>query len=124
MQTAKRVAVVGTGQFGRNHCRVIRESGRAELAAVMDSDAARASEAAAAFGSRAVNDLEALAGLADAAVVAVPTTRSNIAQRLVGATSTHFVRSVPVTGCVAAALVCGDTHSKMRCTLGVATMTR
>jgi predicted dehydrogenase len=74
MQPKKRLAVVGTGQFGRNHCRVIGESARAGLAAVVDTDAGRAAEAAAAFGSRAVNDLHALAELADAAVVAVPTT--------------------------------------------------
>ena len=34
----KRLAVIGAGQFGANHCRVVRESERAELAAVVDID--------------------------------------------------------------------------------------
>jgi len=37
---------VGAGQFGRNHCRVARETERAELAAIVDIDQARAEEAA------------------------------------------------------------------------------
>ena len=37
----------GAGQFGRNHCRVVHESERADLVAVVDTDAARAAEAAA-----------------------------------------------------------------------------
>ena len=34
-------AVVGAGAFGSNHCRVVRESQRAELTAVVDLDPAR-----------------------------------------------------------------------------------
>jgi len=67
-----RLAVVGAGAFGRNHMRVVRESGRAELAAVVDTDPARAGEAASQFGCPALN-LEDLPGRVDAAVVAVPT---------------------------------------------------
>jgi len=69
-----RVAVVGAGQFGRNHCRVIHESERAELAAVVDTDPARAAEAAFAYGAEPLLDVQDLAGKVDAAVVAVPTT--------------------------------------------------
>jgi len=68
-----RLAVVGAGQFGRNHCRVIRESERARLAAVVDIDPARAAEAAAS-GAEALTDYRALAGKVDAAIVAAPTT--------------------------------------------------
>jgi len=67
------VAVVGAGQFGRNHCRVVSQSERAELAAVVDLDPARADEAAAAHGSVALADVRELAGRAQAAIVAVPT---------------------------------------------------
>jgi predicted dehydrogenase len=67
-----RVAVVGAGGFGRNHMRVVRESGRAELAAVVDTNPARAAEAAAQFECAAL-DLQDLPGRVDAAVVAVPT---------------------------------------------------
>lgn len=69
-----RIAVVGAGAFGRNHLRVIRDSGRASLAAVLDIDQARAEAAAREFGCPAASSLEELAGMADAAVVAVPTT--------------------------------------------------
>jgi len=68
-----RVAVVGVGEFGRNHVRVIGESSSAELVAVVDSNGARASEAAAANGCASFTDVRELAGEVDAAVVAVPT---------------------------------------------------
>jgi len=66
-----RVAVVGAGQFGRNHVRVVRQSERAELRAVVDIDAARAAEAAA--GCTALTDYRDLRGRVDAAIVAAPT---------------------------------------------------
>ena len=58
-----RIAVVGAGQFGQNHCRVVRQSPRAELAAVVDIDPARA----------AIRDYRELDGKVDAAIVAAPT---------------------------------------------------
>ena len=69
-----RTAVVGAGQFGRNHCRVVHESPRAQLAFVVDSDPARAAEAAAQYGAEPLTDFRALAGQVDAAIVATPTT--------------------------------------------------
>jgi predicted dehydrogenase len=68
-----RITVVGAGEFGRNHVRVVKQSPRAELVAVVDSNAARAAEVAAANGCLALTDVRELAGKADAAVVAVPT---------------------------------------------------
>ena len=68
-----RLAVVGAGAFGKNHCRVIHECEGAELAAVVDTDAARATESAAQYGALALTRDADLAGLVDAAVVAVPT---------------------------------------------------
>jgi predicted dehydrogenase len=67
-----RMALIGAGQFGRNHCRVIRESDRAELCAVVDSDLARAAEAAAGT-AEPLADYRELGGKVDAAVVASPT---------------------------------------------------
>jgi predicted dehydrogenase len=67
-----RVAVIGAGQFGRNHMRVIRASESAELAGIYDIDQAKAEAAAAEFGSVALTSLNGLA--IDAAIVAVPTT--------------------------------------------------
>ena len=68
-----RIAVVGAGQFGRNHCRVVQESPRARLAYVVDTNPDRAAEAAAAHGAEALADARELAGRVDAAIVATPT---------------------------------------------------
>jgi predicted dehydrogenase len=68
-----RVAVVGAGEFGRNHARVYREMDAVELIGVMDRDAARATKLAQEFGVHAFQALEELQGKVDAASVAVPT---------------------------------------------------
>ncbi|MBS1853803.1 MAG: Gfo/Idh/MocA family oxidoreductase [Acidobacteria bacterium] len=61
--TKPRIAVVGAGAFGQNHCRVVRDSERAELAAVVDLDPARGT----------LTDYRALAGQVDGAIVSAPT---------------------------------------------------
>ncbi len=58
-----RIAVIGAGQFGQNHCRVVRQSTRAQLTAVVDIDPSRA----------AIADFSELAGQVDGAIVAAPT---------------------------------------------------
>jgi predicted dehydrogenase len=68
-----RIAVVGIGEFGKNHVRDVRQSERAELVAVVDANTDRAAEVAAANGCAALSDLRELAGKVDAAIVAVPT---------------------------------------------------
>jgi predicted dehydrogenase len=84
--TPFRLAVVGAGQFGRNHCRVVQESGRASLVAVVDTDPVRAAEVAALHGARPMLDVEALTGMVDAAIVAVPTSaHEEVACRLMEA---------------------------------------
>jgi predicted dehydrogenase len=67
------MAVVGAGQFGRRHMRVIRECGRAELVAAVDTNRESAGQAAAEFGCRAFTSVGELTGQVDAAIVAVPT---------------------------------------------------
>ncbi len=68
-----RVAVVGAGEFGRNHARVYRELDTVELVGVYDQDAQRAAAVAAEFRAPVLPSLEGLRGRADAASVAVPT---------------------------------------------------
>ncbi len=68
-----RVAVVGVGDFGRNHVRVYRELADAELVGVVDSNQDQARQVAAEFSTTALPDLAALVGRVDAASVAVPT---------------------------------------------------
>jgi len=70
---AIRVAVVGCGEFGRNHVRVYKEIEGANLVGVFDSDASRAFAFAEEFGTQAFASLDALRGAVDAASVAVPT---------------------------------------------------
>jgi predicted dehydrogenase len=82
LQRTLRVAVVGAGAFGRNHLRVYRElesahPGGLQLAALIESDAARRSEFAALYNIPAFASIdEALQNGAapfDAASVCVPT---------------------------------------------------
>src|SRR5580698_4934681 len=60
-----RVAVIGAGSFGKNHVRVVRESARAELKFVVDSDPARE--------EATTSDYRDVIGHVDAAILAVPT---------------------------------------------------
>ena len=71
--TKIRVAVVGVGDFGRNHVRVYRELPGAELVGVVDSDPARARQVAEEFSTAVLPGIEALAGRVDAVSMAVPT---------------------------------------------------
>src|SRR6266478_1859221 len=68
-----RVAVVGAGEFGRNHARVYRELKGAELVGVFDENPERAAAVAAEFQTQVLKSLDELRGRADAASVAVPT---------------------------------------------------
>ena len=68
-----RVAVVGVGDFGRNHVRVYRDLADAELAGVVDTDAERARQVGAEFSTAVLPDLAALVGRVDAVSLAVPT---------------------------------------------------
>ena len=68
-----RVAVVGTGEFGRNHARVYRELGGVELVGVYDQSRERAAAVAKEFQAPVLERLEELPGRVDAVSVAVPT---------------------------------------------------
>ncbi|HUL35216.1 MAG TPA: Gfo/Idh/MocA family oxidoreductase [Candidatus Eisenbacteria bacterium] len=68
-----RVAVVGAGEFGRNHARVYREMESVELVGVLDRDSGRAQKIAQEFNIHAFEGIAELQGRVDAATVAVPT---------------------------------------------------
>src|SRR5258707_15023692 len=68
-----RVAVVGAGEFGRNHARVYRELEGVELVGVFDKNPERAAAVATEFQTLVLTRLEELHGRVDAASVAVPT---------------------------------------------------
>lgn len=68
------IAVIGAGQFGQNHMRVLAQSPQAELRYVVDQDETKASAAANQYGCEPLADIAALDGKVSAAVVAIPTT--------------------------------------------------
>ena len=69
-----RVAVVGVGEFGKNHVRVWRELRAIELVGIVDTDRERARQLADQFGTDVLADLEALRrARVDAVSLAVPT---------------------------------------------------
>jgi predicted dehydrogenase len=68
-----RVAVVGAGEFGRNHARVYREIPGAELVGIYDKNVKRTADVAAEFQAQIFHGLEDLRGRVDAVSVAVPT---------------------------------------------------
>ena len=85
-----KVGVVGVGHVGRHHARILADMRGVELVAVVDSDAARAAEVAAATRSRAATDAASLAEEVDAVTIASPTeTHQRIA-------SLFLARGVPV----------------------------
>ena len=71
--TKIRVAVVGAGEFGRNHARVYRELDSVDFIGVYDENSERAGAVASEFHTEALRSLGDLRGHADAASVAVPT---------------------------------------------------
>jgi predicted dehydrogenase len=73
MSEPVRVAVVGVGDFGRQHVRVLRSLEEAELVGVCDTDAGRAAAVAREYQTAVLPDLEAVAERARAACVCVPT---------------------------------------------------
>jgi predicted dehydrogenase len=68
-----RIGVIGVGDFGRNHVRVLHELPGAEFIGLHDADPERARQIAAEFGSEAFVDMDQLAEQIDAACVASPT---------------------------------------------------
>ena len=68
-----RVAVIGVGDFGRNHARVYRQLEGVELVGVVDRNSERARGVADEFGTWTLPDLDSLTGQVDAVSLAVPT---------------------------------------------------
>src|SRR5215831_10482050 len=70
-----RVAVIGVGHLGRHHARILGAMPGVTLAAVVDTNEARAQEIAAGVGARALQNANDLIGHVEAATIAVPTER-------------------------------------------------
>jgi predicted dehydrogenase len=92
-----RVAVVGSGYFGRFHANHYAQNPRAELVVVVDADADRAGAVAAEFGAEATSNYRSIIGRVDAASVAVPTPlHYDIARELIEA-GVHLLVEKPLT---------------------------
>jgi predicted dehydrogenase len=101
--TPIRAAVVGCGHFGRFHAEKYAALPEAELVAVVDCDLAAAGRLAERFGVPALGDPAALAGLAEAASVAVPTgAHCAVASRLLEA-GLHVLVEKPIAASLAEA---------------------
>ncbi len=68
-----RVAVIGTGAFGREHARVYSEVTGSHLAAVCDIDDSRGREVAESYATDFFSDYHQVIGKVDAASLTVPT---------------------------------------------------
>src|SRR5256885_13565341 len=68
-----RIAVVGVGYLGRHHARILASLPGADLVSVVDVNASRAHDVAAASGTRPLADSRDLLGHVDAVTLAVPT---------------------------------------------------
>lgn len=96
-----RIAVIGAGYMGRLHAEKFAASAAAELVAVVDVDAARAAQAAAALGCAHATDYRELlaphfSGL-DAACVAVPTHRHHEVARACLEAGVHVLVEKPLS---------------------------
>lgn len=92
-----RVAVVGSGYFGRFHANHYSRNPRARLVAVVDTDAERAKAVATEFGGEPVADFRDIVGKVDAASVAVPTPEHyDVARALIDA-GIHVLVEKPLT---------------------------
>ncbi|MBI3403369.1 MAG: Gfo/Idh/MocA family oxidoreductase [Acidobacteria bacterium] len=72
---ALRIAVIGVGHLGKHHARILASLPGVTLAAVVDTNRARADEIAAAHGTQPAYDARDLIGRVDAVTIAVPTER-------------------------------------------------
>jgi predicted dehydrogenase len=76
-----KIAVIGAGHMGRYHAEKFAALRGVKLAAIVDADAARAAALAEKLGAKPITDYRALFGVADAAVIAVPTDRHHAVAR-------------------------------------------
>jgi predicted dehydrogenase len=92
-----RGAVVGAGHMGQYHILALAEIWGVDLVAVVDIDLDKARQVAMPYGVPALRDHRALAGLADFAIVAVPTSRHfEVARDLLEA-GIHVLVEKPMT---------------------------
>jgi predicted dehydrogenase len=98
LKPAARIAVIGAGHMGRLHAEKFARCEGAELAAVVDTDAARADAVAKAHGAKAFADYRAALESADAAVISVPTDRHHEVALACLRAGRHVLVEKPIAG--------------------------
>jgi len=91
------LGVAGVGAIGQNHARVLASLPGVELAAIYDTDPARAAEIAARHGTRAVTTLGELAAVCDAVTIATPTVTHYDTGRFLLEQGRHILIEKPIT---------------------------
>lgn len=92
-----RVGVVGVGSLGINHARIYHELPECHLAAIYDTDAARAAEVAQKYNAAACSSLDQLIEHVDAASIVVPThLHFDVASQMIRA-GKHLLVEKPIT---------------------------
>ncbi|MEK6243632.1 MAG: Gfo/Idh/MocA family oxidoreductase [Pseudomonadota bacterium] len=91
-----RTAVIGVGYMGKFHAEKLAASTDAELVAVVDADAARAKEVAAALGCAHEADYRTLLSRVDAVCVAVPTEKHHAVVRACLEAGVHVLVEKPL----------------------------
>ncbi|MCT2557796.1 Gfo/Idh/MocA family oxidoreductase [Tsuneonella sp. YG55] len=87
-----RIGLLGLGQMGRNHLRVLSMLRGANISFVYDSDGSHARTVAAEHGVRAVDDIEPSLEEVDALIICTPTsTHASYVERFVGRVRALFV---------------------------------
>ena len=92
-----RLAVVGAGHLGRFHARVAAKLPDARLVAVVDTQQAARDALAAEVGAQSLASVQELIGLADAAILATPTTSHNDVARELLLGGIHVLVEKPIT---------------------------
>lgn len=95
--SALRAAVIGVGYLGNFHAQKYAAIEGVELVGVVDNDPKRASEIAAALGTRAYSDHRELIGQVDAVSVVVPTQFHHAVARDFLAAGVHVLIEKPIT---------------------------
>ncbi|MCI9391672.1 MAG: Gfo/Idh/MocA family oxidoreductase [Oscillospiraceae bacterium] len=104
-----RIGVIGVGNMGRNHVRILSEEERCfHLAGVYDADGARAQKIAEQFGTTAFQEMEPLLQAVEAVVIAVPSSLHRAVGLLAAAHGVHALIEKPL------AMSAGDAQALCR----------
>jgi UDP-N-acetylglucosamine 3-dehydrogenase len=121
MKDKLRVAVIGTGFWGRNHARVYRELAETELLAICDIDAERAKSVAKQFGAKPYTNAARMLRNKDIEAVSICTWSTSLAKEAIRAAEAgkHVLVEKPMAAHVKQAEKLVETAKRKRVHLTV-----